>query len=80
MESELKELLNSGRILEVSTLPHVVNPLSVSISGEKLRLMLDLSYVNLFVYKDRIKFEDWKIMEEFVEKFDFMFKFDIKSG
>ena len=36
--------------------------------------------MNHYIYKDRIKFDDWKIMEQFVHKGDFFFKFDIKPG
>ena len=80
VEKELKSLLESGRIVETPVKPYVVNPLSVSGSDEKLRLILDLTYVNYFVFKDPIKYDDWKVMEHLVHESDFLFKFDIKSG
>ena len=43
----VEELLNAGRIKEVKNPPYLVNPLSVSENGShKLRLILDLRYVN----------------------------------
>ena len=74
-------LLSIGRIKEVKNPPYVVNPLSVSENGShKLRLILDLRYVNKHVFKDKIKFGDWKIMQYFLEPTDLLFKFDISQG
>ena len=43
----IQELLLSGSVVQVSSPPHVVNPLSVSIqSCGKKRLILDLRHVN----------------------------------
>ena len=75
VDEALNELLATGRV------PYVVNPLSVSIQRNgKKRLILDLRHVNKHVYKDKIKFDDWKTMEDFVVKQGFLFKFDIKQG
>ena len=54
----VQDLLKTNRIIEVNELPHVVNPLSVTVqnSGKK-RLILDLWYVNKHIYKERIKFK-----------------------
>ena len=55
----VEELLNTGRIKEVKNSPYVVNSLSVSENdSQKLRLILDLRYVNMHVFKDKIKFDD----------------------
>ena len=78
--SAIQELLDTGRIVELPEPPYIVNPLSVSDNGEKLRLILDLRLVNGHVYKDKIKFDDWKIMEHFLEQGGFGFKFDISQG
>ncbi|XP_072030100.1 LOW QUALITY PROTEIN: uncharacterized protein [Amphiura filiformis] len=77
----IAELLDKGLISECNEIPLVVNPLSVSVqkSGKK-RLILDLRYVNQFLWKDKIKFEDWKVAASFLEKGDFLFSFDLKSG
>ena len=77
----VSDLLNNGCITEVKDKPVVVNPLSVSIlrSGKK-RLILDLREVNKHIYKQHIKFEDWKIALQYFDKNSFMYKFDLKSG
>ena len=42
--------------------------------------MLDLRYVNTHVYNDKIKFEDWKCFEYYLEgKKWYLFKFDLKN-
>ena len=46
----------------------------------KFWLILDLRYVNKNAYKNKTKFDDWKIMEEDLGKEAFLFKFDIKQG
>ena len=47
VEDAIRELVESGRVLEVVVPPLVVNPLSVSVqvTGEK-RLIIDLRYIN----------------------------------
>jgi len=76
----VQELLDTDRIREMAVPPHVVNPLSVSTKGGKKRLILDLRYVNQNIYKEKIKFEDWKVVKEFLSPQGYMFKFDIKQG
>lgn len=77
----VNELLAKNLIVECKTKPCVVNPLSVSVqSSGKLRLILDLRYVNQFLWKQKVKFEDWNIALEFFQQGDFMFSFDLKSG
>ena len=50
------ELLQTKRVLEVPVKPHVVNPLSVATGrGDKKRLILDLRYVNLHIWKECVK-------------------------
>ena len=80
VENSIQELLETGRIREVKEKPWVVNPLTVSEKGDKKRLILDLSHVNFHVFKNNIKFEDWKVMLQFLKKGDYMFKFDITQG
>ena len=59
----VKELLKSGRIKETRALLYIASPLTVAKnSHNKSRLILDLGYVNSFVYKDKIKFDDWRTM------------------
>ena len=75
------ELLHSGRVMELNRPPDVVNPLRVSIQPNgKKRLILDLRYINSFLIKHRVKYEDWKIALSYFQKSSFMITFDLKSG
>lgn len=81
VEETLSELQLNGCIKEVSSVPHVVNPLSVSINKQgKKRLILDLRKVNKLVWKDSFTFEDWKVGLEYFEKDAFCFKYDLSKG
>ena len=80
VEGEIGQLLRSGRIVETARIPYVVNPLSVSVKDKKRRLILDCRHINPHVFKDNIKFEDCKLMLDFVEEGGYMFKFDIRQG
>lgn len=77
----VSELVNNGCVIETHFQPFVVNPLSVSVqkSGKK-RLILDLSELNVFIRKDSIKFEDWRVALNYFNENSFLFKFDLKSG
>ena len=77
----IRYLLKTNRIIKVNELPHVVNPLAVTVqnSGKK-RLILNLHYVNKHTYKERIKFEDLRLIEQFLDSDEYMFKFDNKQG
>ena len=69
----IQELILSGSVVQVSSPPHVVNPLSVSIqSCCKKRSILDLRHVNKPIWKEKFKFEDNKIL--------LLFKFVLISG
>ena len=49
-------------VVEKSNPPHVVNPLSVSVQANgKKRLILDLRHVNKYLFKRKVKHEDWKV-------------------
>lgn len=76
----VQELFVSGRVVQVQVKPYMVNPLSVAENHEKKRLILDLSFLNNFIKKDTVKFEDWKIAIQYFEKDCFMTKFDLQSG
>ena len=74
----VNKLLKSGKIKETRAPPHIVSPLSVAKkSHNKPRLLLGLGYVSSFIYKDRIKFDDWRTMQDFMENKGFLYKFSI---
>ena len=61
--------------------PQVVNPFSVSVQAKgNKRLILDLRYVNKYLRKMRVKYEDWKTAMSYFERGAYMFSFDLKSG
>ena len=58
MESAIDELVHIHAVVEVPFIPHVVNPLSVSIqSSGKKRPILDLRHVNHFIWKQNFRCE-----------------------
>ncbi len=81
VSNAILELLADGRIKQVDTAPLVISPLSVAdnVPG-KLRLVLDLKYVNTHLVKQSIKYEDWKYFMQYVEAGGYAYKLDLKSG
>ena len=81
VEQAILELVQSGRIVRTDEIPHVVNPLSVSVQPcGKLRLILDLRHVNKYVSKNSVKYEDWRTALTYFQINSFMILFDLKSG
>ena len=76
------DLLASDRISEFSKDSlHVINPLSVSTqSSGKRRLILDLRFVNQFILKQKVKFEDYKTALDLFQYGSYACSFDLKSG
>ena len=57
----VKELSKSGRIKETRSPSYILSPLTVAKnSHNKPGLILDLRYLNSFVYKGKIKSDDWR--------------------
>ena len=82
MFDSITQLLITYRIVHVEEHDLIVcSPLSVATQpGGKQRLILDLRYVNNHVYKQTIKFEDWRTALQYFESGSFFTKFDLKSG
>ena len=77
----VNKLLKSGRIKEPRAPPYIVSPITLAKnSHNKPRLILHLRYFNSFVYKDKIKFNDLRTMQDFVDNKGFLYKFDISQG
>lgn len=69
VEEAISELLVSHRIFESDSLPHNVNPLSVSVqSSGKKRLILDLRLINKHLWKQSVKFEDLKVALNYLDR------------
>ena len=78
---EILDLLDSGRERGVDfSEVHTINPLSVADKGEKLRLILDLRYINKFLQVLKFKCEDILLIKDLFNTGDFSFKSDIRSG
>ena len=77
----IKELIDSKSVIKVNKKPSVVNPLTVSVNAKgKKRLVLDLRHVNPHIWREKIKFDDWKIAQLYITENCYMFGFDLKSG
>ncbi|RCN45655.1 hypothetical protein ANCCAN_08312 [Ancylostoma caninum] len=79
VDQTIEELLSTRAILECPAKPDVVSPLSVA-QGKKLRLIFDLSWLNQFVVKESIKFEDISKAWDMLRSSRFLCAFDLKSG
>ena len=73
----LAGLVETGCALEVPFLPKVISPLS---KNNKKRIILDLRYVNKFIWKEKIKFDDWSVFQNYLCPEGYMFKFDLCGG
>ena len=80
VSNEINELLSTGRIRKVPNPPTIVNPLSVSENGDKKRLILDLRYNNGHIWKEHVKYEDFRTLREYLSPGAVMFSFDFQSG
>ena len=79
--STLSELLVNRCIHEVRDKPGICSPLSVVRNSEgKERLVLNLRYLNQYLYKESFKYEDIRVALLLFQKGDYMFSFDLKSG
>ena len=79
--STLSELQVDRCIHKVSDKPRICSPLSVVRNSEgKERLVLNLRYLNQYLYKESFKYEDIRVALLLFQKNDYMFSFDLKSG
>ena len=77
----ISELIERGCVKEVLIPPKFLNPLHVvQQSGWKCRLILNLSYLNRFIWKQSVRFEDIRTVFDLFQAGYFFFTFDLKSG
>ena len=77
----IKNLVTNRCVLRVSEKPHICSPLSVvSNSTGKLRLVLNLRYLNQYLHVLTFKYEDLQVAAVLFEADEYLFKFDLKSG
>ena len=78
-QAVLELLLNSDLVCMVNEQLFVLNPpVSVQPYGKK-RLILDLRHVNKSLFKQSVKYEDWKTAMSYFVKDAYMFSFDLKN-
>ena len=79
---EISDLLARGSIIQTDRPPLVVNPLNVVEHNTKLRLILDLVYVNHFIRKEGLKFmyEGIKLTSLYFTPDDYMFSMDLEKA
>ena len=81
VNESVEDLLERGCVQQVDEGDVIVSsPLGVVNNGKKLRLILDLRYVNMHLKSQKFKLEDWKTITEVYGKGDFLVTFDLKSG
>ena len=78
----INALISKNLICELhDSIPDIVNPLTVATqSSGKKRLILDLRHINIHVWKQKIKFDDYLVALEYFKKGYYMFSFDLKSA
>ena len=81
IDESVQELLVNDCVQQTLEVPHVCSPLSVVCSSTgKLRLVLDLRYVNRYLWKYKFKYEDLRTVMSMFSCKDYLFTFDLKSG
>ena len=81
VDEAIQNLVQNHCVIKVDQRPVVCSPLSVvSNSSGKLRLVLNLRYLNQFLYAPHFKYEDLRTAALLFEKHEYLFKFDLKSG
>ena len=81
IDQSLSELLQTGCVRVVDSAPHICSPLAV-VEGStgKKRLVINLRYLNQFLWKQKFKYDDLRVALNFFERGDYLFSFDLKSG
>ena len=81
VEDAVKNLVKNRCALRVIERPHICSPLSVvSNSVGKLRLVLNLRYLNQYLHVLSFKYEDLRVAALLFDVNEYLFKFDLKSG
>lgn len=77
----ISDLLEAGAIVCTTDRPKVVSPLNVvPKKNGKLRLILDLRYVNDHLAVPKFKYESLKSLEDIMLKTDYVFGCDLSNG
>ena len=78
---EIRNLVASGCVRECKREDlTVINPLKAKQNREKMRMILDLQYINNHLRSCRFKCEDLRTATNLFEKDGYFFKWDYKNG
>lgn len=81
VDEAVQNLLSHCCVSRVEQIPLVCSPLSVVANSDgKLRLVLNLRYLNQFLHVVSFKYEDLRVAALLFELKEYLFKFDLKSG
>ena len=82
VDAAVSQLLSVGAIQQGRQCPMVVSPLGVvtKTNSDKLRLIVNVRYVNKAPVIPRFKMETLSSLEDDSKPFDFMVSFDLKLG
>ena len=81
VKDSIDELVLSHCVQRVVSCPTVCSPLQVVANAKgKLRLVIDLRYLNQFLVKAKFKYEGLNLIPVLFRKGDLVFTFDLKSG
>ena len=81
VSNKIQRLLETGVFVKLNVMKaHIISPLSVVENSNKLRLILDLRYLNSFLSVPKFKYKDVRSIRDRFNKGDFFFKFCIKHG
>ena len=81
VEEAISELIELGCVSEVELSLIFINPLHVVLQfSGKCRLLLDLSFLNRFVWKQSVRYEDICTASDLFQSGYFFFTFDLKSA
>ena len=70
--------MDNGCIEEKSEPPFCVNPLTAA-EGKKLRLVIDLGYVNYHLVRFKFRYEDLRSLSQVLQGGHWFFTWDLKS-
>lgn len=74
------ELIKKGKVELLDHKPHIVNPLSMVPQRNKIRFVIDCSYLNQFVEVPKFKYEDVKEALNYFKEGSSMILWDLKNG
>ena len=81
VSNAITELCKDNCVRKVETRPVVISPLLVVTNrSDKQRLVINLRYVNRFLWKKKFKYEDMRIALTYFDKGHYINTFDLKSG